>query len=85
MEGHRTDEKAGRPLLGFHVEPSRLLRWRFLGRRLLALCLELLHRLGEGGLQAFHERWGTDLDGGEWLQKRCLFRFWPLRALLFSL
>lgn len=83
MEGHRTDEKAGRPLLGFQVEPPRPLRWGLLRRGLLALRLELLHRLGEGGLQALRERWGTQSDGGEWLQKRCLFRFWPLRALLF--
>ena len=73
------------PPLRLHVEPSRPLRWRFLGLGLLALRLELLHRLGEGGLQAFCERWGTDPDGGEWLQKRCLFRCWPLRALLLRL
>lgn len=71
------------PPLRLHVEPPRPLRWGFLG--LLALRLELLHRLGEGGLQAFRERRGTDLDGGEWLQERCRFRFWPLRALLFGL
>ena len=61
------------------------MRWGLLRRGLLALRLELLHRLGEGGLQAFRERWGTDPDGGEWLQERHLFRFWPLRALPFHL
>ena len=83
MKGRRTGEKASRPLLGFHIEPPRLLWRRFLGLGLLALRLELLHRLGEGGLQAFRERWGTDSDGGEWLLERCLFRFWPLRAFPF--
>jgi hypothetical protein len=83
MGGRRTGEKAGWPPLGLHVEPPRPLRRGFLG--LLALRLELLHRLGEGGLQAFRERWGTDPDGGEWLQERCLFRFWSLRALPFGL
>ena len=78
-------EKAGRPPLGFHVEPSRPLRRGLLGLGLLALRSELLHRLGEGGLQAFHERRGTDPDGGEWLQERRLFRFWPLRVLPFGL
>ena len=73
-------EKACCPPLGFQVEPPRPLR-RFLG--LLALRLELLHRLGEGGLQAFRERWGTDPDGGEWLQERRLFRFWPLQTFPF--
>ena len=73
------------PPLRLHVEPPRPLRWGFLGLGLLALRSELLHRLGEGGLQAFHERRGTDLDGGEWLQERRVFRFWPLRALLFGL
>ena len=77
------------PPLRLHVEPPRPLRWRFLGLGLglglLALRLKLLHRLGEGGSQAFRERWGTDPDGGEWLLERCLFRFWPLRALLFGL
>jgi hypothetical protein len=43
------------PPLRLHVEPSRPLRWGFLGLGLLALRLELLHRLGEGGLQAFRE------------------------------
>jgi hypothetical protein len=81
--GRRTGEKACRPPLGFQVEPPRPLRRGFLGLRLLALRLELLHRLGEGGLQAFRERWGTDPDGGEWLLERCLFRFWPLRAFPF--
>ena len=79
MKGRRTDEKAGGPPLRLHVEPPRPLRRVFLG--LLALRSELLHRLGEGGLQAFRERRGTDPDGGEWLQERCLFRFRPLRAL----
>ena len=69
----------------FHVEPPRPLRRRFLGLGPLALRLELLHRLGEGDLQAFRERWGTDPGGGEWLQERCLFRFWPLRARQFGL
>ena len=73
------------PPLRLHVEPPRPLRRGFLGLGLLALRLELLHRLGEGGLQAFRERWGTDPDGGEWLQERRLFRFWPLRALPFGL
>ena len=78
-------EKACCPPLGFQVEPPRPLRWGLLRRGLLALRLELLHRLGEGGLQAFRERWGTDPDGGEWLQERRLFRFWSLRALPFGL
>ena len=73
------------PPLRLQVEPPRPLRWRFLGRGLLALRFELLHRLGEGGLQAFRERWGTDPDGGKWLQERRLFRFRPLRALPFGL
>ncbi len=35
-------------------------------------------------MQPFRERWGTQPDGGEWLQERCLlFRFWPLRPLQF--
>ena len=71
--------------LRLQVEPPRPLRRRFLGLGLLALRSELLHRLGEGGLQAFHECRGTDPDGGEWLQERRLFHFWPLRALPFGL
>ncbi|CDH45445.1 hypothetical protein BN874_2420006 [Candidatus Contendobacter odensis Run_B_J11] len=63
--GRRTSEKACCPPLGFHVEPPRLLRWGFLRRGLLALRLELLHRLREGGLQAFRERWGTQPNGRE--------------------
>ena len=83
MKGRRTDEKAGGPPLRLHVEPPRPLRRVFLG--LLALRLELLHRLGEGGSQVFREQRGTDSDGGERLQKRCRFRFRPLLAFPFGL
>ena len=63
------------PPLRFHVEPPRPLRRRFLGLGPLALRSEPLHRLGEGGSQAFRECRGTDPDGGEWLLERRLFGF----------
>jgi hypothetical protein len=81
--GRRTGEKGALSAVKAPCRTPATVAVGFLRRGLLALRLELLHRLGEGGLQAFRERWGTEPDGGEWLQERCAFRFWPLQALPF--